>query len=229
MIGVYTTVHRFLVTAFALAAAQTASLKPVLDRMDASAAGFRSLTANIARVQYTAIIDDKSEDGGNVSLLKTKGKDVRALVEITRPAPRALALNEHKAEVFNPKANTIQEIDLGKQKGMVDQFLLLGFGVGSKELAKNYAIKYVAEEAVAGQKASKLELTPKSGDVLRHVKKIELWVSDPHGYPVQHKFIEPSGNYWLYTWSNVKLNPGLKPEQLQIKAPPNVKREYPQR
>lgn len=197
--------------------------------MDTSAPSFRSLTAKLTRLQYTAIIKDESEDGGTISLLKMKGKDIRVLVEIAHPAERYLAFGERKLEVYNPKAATVQEVDLGKERGLVDQFLLLGFGIPGRELSKNYAVRYGGEEKIGDQKASRLDLTPKSSKVLEHYNKVQLWIADPGGYPVRQKLVEPSGNYWQFTYSSVKLNAPLSAAQLQLKLPPNVKREYPQR
>jgi len=197
--------------------------------MDAAAPGFRSLTAKVARVQYTAIINEKSEDGGTVYVLRSKGKDMRFLIEFDRPAPRFVLFADRKAQVFHPRSNVVQEVDLGQQKGLVEQFLLLGFGVPGKELSKSYQVAYKGDETIAGQKTSHLELTPKSEAVRQHYNKIELWIDSSGRYPVRQKLTEPSGNYWLVTYTDVQWNPDLKPEQTALKLPPNVKREYPQR
>jgi outer membrane lipoprotein-sorting protein len=221
-----TPVALFVFTAFA--AAQP-PIQVVLARMDQAAPGFRGMTARIDRVMHTAIINDDSADSGTIAMMRGKGKDVRVLLDFTRPERRAIAFNSKTAEVFNPKINTVQIFDLGKQKSLVEQFLLLGFGASGKELVRAYNIRYVGEEAVGKAKASRLELTPKSDKVREHYTKIELWIASEGGHPVQQKLYEPSGNYMRMTYSDIKLNPGLEAAKLQLTLPADVKREYPQR
>ena len=44
-----------------------------------------------------------------------------------------------------PKSNSVEEDDLGKEKGMIDQFLLLGFGSTSRrDLQDAYTIGWAA-------------------------------------------------------------------------------------
>ena len=46
---------------------------------------------------------------------------------------------------------------------------------------------------------------------------------------MQQKFHEPSGDYRLATYSEVKWNQGFPDSALALKLPKNVKREFPQR
>jgi outer membrane lipoprotein-sorting protein len=218
----------FLTVLLAGPAFSQGSARDVLARMDAAAESFRGISAKISRVMHTAIINDNSTDGGTFRMIK-KGKDVRVLIQLDRPEPKSIAFDTRTAQIFNPKTNTVQVIDLGKQKSLVEQFLLLGFGSSGKELSKNYEIKYLGEESISSQKASRLELTPKSAKVREHYSKIELWIAANGGHPVQQKLNEPSGNYMLMTYIDIKLNPALTASELELKLPPDVKREYPQR
>lgn len=216
-------------TIVSMAMAFAESAEAVLRRMDAAGPQLRGVTANLKRVAHTAVIDDDIEETGTFSLLKGKGGDLRVIIDVQKPDVRQVALNDRKAEIFNPKANVVQEFDLGKQKGLVDQFLLLGFGVTGKELSRNYSVKYQGDASVAGQKCSQLELTPKSAEVRQHFNRIELCVAAGGGYPVRQKLSEPSGNYTEITYSDIQLNPNVNPEQFVLRLPKGVKREYPQR
>jgi len=201
----------------------------VLSRMDAAAPGFRGLTARISRITYTAVIKDSSEEQGQISLLRVKGKDIRVLTEITRPDHKFFTIGDGKVEIYTPKIATVQEIDLTRHKSLMEQFLLLGFGASGKDLVKSYSVRMAGSETIAGVKASHLELIPKSAQVKSHYNRIDLWIADPGGYPVRQKLNEPSGNYLMVTYSDIRLNPDLKPAELRLKLPAGVKREYPQK
>jgi outer membrane lipoprotein-sorting protein len=201
----------------------------VLDKMDESAAEFRSMSGKIRKVAHTAVINDDGVESGTIRLKRLGPRDIRLLVEIAEPDPKSYALQGRKAEIYYPKIQTVQEYDLGKQGQLLDQFLLLGFGTPTRELLKAYSLRVAGEETVAGQKTARVELIPKSPKVLQYLTKGELWISLTDGHTVQQKFYEPSGDYRLATYLEVKWNPALGDSEVALKLPNNVKREYPQR
>jgi outer membrane lipoprotein-sorting protein len=205
-----------------------ANLDPVLSKMDSSAAAFQSMTADIQRVSHTAVINTSETDEGNVRV-KRAGKNLRMVTELVKPDPKFLAVDGSKAELFLPKLNRVEEYDLGKNRGMVEQFFLLGFGTPRKDIERDYTVKMAGEETVAGERATKLELTPKSSQMLQHLKKAELWINSATGYPVQQKFYQAGGDYHLVTYTNLKINPAVPDSSLKLKLPKGVERVRPQK
>lgn len=195
--------------------------------MDRAAQSFRDATATVQRVDYTAVINDTSSEAGTMRMVR-RSREVRLRLDFGEPDVRTVVLAGRRAEIYYPKIQTVQVYDLGKQRELVDQFLLLGFGTSGAELRKSYAVRLVGEEAVGGTSASRLELTPKSPKAREHVVKIEMWVS-PEGHPLRHKFYKPSGDYTVITYSNLRINAGVSEASLQLALPAGVKREYPQK
>lgn len=206
-----------------------ATLDEVFRQMDASAPGFRAMAGQIQRTSYTKVIDDTTKETGSITMRKPKPTEIRALIRFTEPDEKTVSLQGTKAEIYFPKLKTVQVYDLGKQKQLVDQFVLLGFGTSGKELAKSYDVKATGEETIAGQKATRLEMVPKSAEARKHLAKIELWMSNTGAYPIQQKLYQPSGDYNLITYTDVKMNPNLADDSVQLKVPGGVKREYPQK
>lgn len=203
-------------------------LETVLARMDASAAAFKSVSANLKRVSHTAVINEDSVDSGTIKLKRTHS-DTRMIVDLTAPDKKTAALEGDKFQIYLPKIKTVQEYDLGNKRALLDQFLLLGFGTPGRELSRAYDTTLAGAETVEGHKTAHLQLIPKSPDVLKQLKKIDLWISDDTGYPVQQKFDQPSGDYTRVTFSDLKVNPNLPDSSLKLQLPKGVKREYPQR
>ena len=212
---------------FLVAASYGQNLSAVLARMDAAAVGFRSIAADMTRLTFTAVINDSSEESGTMRLLRAKPGDVRVRIDLIRPDSKTVAFSGRKAEIYNPKIQTVEEYDLGKHRNLIDQFLLLGFGTTGKEISHAYTLRYTGEEAVAGVNSSHLELTPQSTEVSQHFNRIELWIADPEGYAVRQKLHAPSGNHTTITYTAVKLNGDMNPDQLALKLPRNVKRIFP--
>ncbi len=211
-----------------LAAHAASTAKEILARMDKEAAGFRSVSADITRVKYTAILDDRSEEQGSMVIRRT-GKNLESKIQIEKPNPRAVAFSGNKVEIYYPKINTVQEFDVGKNRGLVDQFLLLGFGGSGKDLAKAYQVTVKGAETVAGVATTRLLLSPKSPKVRELLKSVEIWVPDGAAHPIRQKFVEPSDDYMEVTYREVKLNPALSNQDVRLDLPADVKREYPQR
>ena len=201
----------------------------VLAKMDESAAAFSSMSGKIRKLTHTAVINDDSVESGTIRLKRQAKGDIRLLVDIGEPDPKSYALQGPKAEIYYPKIQTVQEYDLGKQSQLLDQFLLLGFGTPTGDLLRSYTLRVAGEETVAGQKTARVELIPKSAKVLQYLSKAELWISLADGHTIQQKFYEPSGDYRLATYSEVKWDSTLSDSDLALKLPKNVKREYPQR
>jgi outer membrane lipoprotein-sorting protein len=212
-----------------LLVAKDDALVDTLARMDRAASAFKNMSANTRRVSHTAVINEDSIDSGAMWLKRSKPQEMRMLIELNEPDTKSVAFQGRKLEIYYPKIQTVQEYDVGKNRALLDQFLLLGFGTSGKELANAHGIKSLGPETVAGQKTTRLELIPKSKEVLQHLKKVELWISDASGYPVQQKFYQPAGDYMLVTYTNLKINIDLPDSALKLKLPKGVKREYPQK
>jgi len=119
--------------------------------------------------------------------------------------------------------------DLAKHGEQIDKFLMIGFGTSGMELAKDYDVTVLGTENGKGQSAIHLQLIPKDTQTRRdYVQKLELWIpSEGDPYPMREKIIEPSGDYRLVTYNDLKINPPLQPDALQLKLPPGVKVETP--
>ncbi len=207
---------------------RAATLEQVLAAMDKSGSSFRDMSASLTRVDFTAVIKDTTQETGAVKMQRAGSREVRLKIEFGEPDPRTVVFEKATAQIYYPKIQTLQIYNLGKQRSLIDQFLLLGFGSSGAELSRNYNLKAGGEEEVAGQAATRIELTPKSASALEYLKRAELWIS-PNGYPVQQKFHRPSGDYTLITYKDLKINANLPEDTFRLVLPKNVKTEYPQK
>jgi outer membrane lipoprotein-sorting protein len=211
------------------APAEDSSLAATLARMDDAAAKFKGLQADMQKIAHTAVINEDSVDAGTIAVKRPNPHDIRVLMNFQPPNPRQVMIAGVKGAIYYPGMNTVQEYDLGKSRSLVEQFMLLGFGSNSKDLESAYSIRLGGPETVAGQKATRIELIPKSQDVLEHLKRVDLWISDTMGIAVQQKLFEPGGDYLLATYTNIKLRLNLPDSAVKLDLPKSVKREYPQK
>jgi outer membrane lipoprotein-sorting protein len=211
------------------APAADSSLASTLARMDEAAAKFKGLQADVQKIAHTAVINEDSVDAGTIVVKRPKPYEIRVLFDFQPPNTRQVVIAGVKGAIYYPGINTVQEYDLGKSRSLVEQFMLLGFGSNSKDLESAYSIRLGGPETVAGQKTTRLELIPKSPDVLAHLKRVDLWISDATGIAVQQKLYETGGDYLLATYTNIKLRTNLPDSAVKLDLPKSVKREYPQK
>jgi outer membrane lipoprotein-sorting protein len=206
--------------------AQSSALNEVFARMDKAAPQFKSVTADFQRDVYTVVIDDHEKDGGTIKARREKSHDTRMLIELSGADGKKISVDGGTLSVYTPKLKTVQVFDI--RKGLVDQFLLLGFGASSADLKADYDVTLQGTEKLGIETAWHLQLVPKSPDVLKNLKKAELWVGQTSGLPLQEKlFTSASGDYQLVVYSNVKLNPSLSDGSLKLNYPKGVTVERP--
>jgi outer membrane lipoprotein-sorting protein len=175
----------------------------VLRMMDASAKSFKSLTADIEHVKYTAVVKDTSAETGQIFLRH----DQKMRVEILQPDKRTILRTGDSLFIYSPKINRVEEYNLGKNRSMIDQYLLLGFGSKSVNLKKSYEVSLLGEEDLDQRKAAVLELTPKSQEVRAQIAKIQMWIDEASWLPIQQKFYEATdGDYTVFHYTKVKEN-----------------------
>jgi outer membrane lipoprotein-sorting protein len=213
--------------ALTLAAQAPDPLNGAFARMDKTAQQFKAVTADIKRDVYTVVIDDHEKDTGTIKARRDKSHDTRMLIEFSGADARKISVEGAIIRVYTPKIKSVQEFDK-IAKGLVDQFLLLGFGVSSADLKENYDVTSLGMEKLGIENSLHLQLIPKSKDVLKNLKKAELWISDTSGLPIQEKlYTSTTGDYELIAYSNVKLNPSLSDGDLKLKYPNGVTVDHP--
>jgi outer membrane lipoprotein-sorting protein len=215
-----------LLCALPLAAADP--LQAVLARIDEAAAGFTGLTANIQRVTFYPVIDQKEEQKGTL-VVKRRNKSLRALFDNKEPNPQQIVYTGKQAEIYTPKRNTIEYYDVDKKFGaQINLYLSLGFGATSAELKQSYSISYGGPETTEnGQKTSRLTLIPRKPDNSLGLTKVEIWISDETGLAVKQKLYMAGGEYQQATYSNMQVNPNIPDSAVTLKAPKDAKKEYP--
>jgi outer membrane lipoprotein-sorting protein len=203
-------------------------LADVLARMDAAAREFQSFSAKVKRVEFTAVLNESSERSGSVLLRRTRS-GASGIMEFGEPDPSVVRFGGRTVETFYPRANTVEVIDIGKNAGAVEQFLLLGFGTTGAEIRRGYDTKLGGVESIGAVHTTRIELFPKGREAKNLVAKIELWIPEGQANPIQEKVTRPSKDYTLISYSETKLNAPPAESAFELKLPANVRKIYPQK
>jgi outer membrane lipoprotein-sorting protein len=208
-------------------ASQTAAnwtIEGVLGMMDKSARDFHTLTADIEHIKYTAVVKDTSTETGHIFVRR----DEKMRIEIMKPDLRTILRTGDSLFIYNPKINRVEEYDLGKNRSMVDQYVLLGFGTKSDNIKKSYLVSVIGEEELDHKKTVVLELTPKSDQIRNQIIKIQMWIDEASWLPIQQKFFEAgSGDYFLFHYVNAMKNLKISDAKFKQDWPKSVTRVKP--
>jgi len=200
------------------------TIEGILGMMDKSAQDFRTLTADIEHIKYTAVVKDTSTETGHIFVRR----DEKMRIEIAKPDLRTILRTGDSLFVYNPKINRVEEFDLGKNRSMVDQYVLLGFGTKSDNIRKSYLVSVVGEEELDHKKTVVLELTPKSDQIRNQIIKIQMWIDEASWLPIQQKFFEAgSGDYFLFHYINAMKNLKIGDGKFRQDWPKSVSRVKP--
>jgi len=208
-------------------AAQTAAkwtIEGVLEMMDKSAKDFRTLTADIENVKYTAVVKDSSTETGQIFVRR----DQKMRIEFTKPEARTILRTGDSLFLYNPKLNRVEEYDLGKNRAMVDQYIRLGFGTKSDDLRKSYEVAVTGEEELDHRKTIVLELTPKADQIRSQITRIQMWIDEASWLPIQQKIFESgSGDYILFHYTSMMKNLKINDSKFKQDWPKNASHEKP--
>lgn len=204
-----------------------AELETVLAEMDKASASFQGMTADLRWVTHTALVDDTSEEIGRL-WVKREGNGATTLrIAFEKPAEKHVLISGSYVQIYTPKINQVDEYDLSTSKSKIKQALTFGFGPSGESLLKDYEVSVTGEEEAAGVDTIKLILVPKDPEAKAKMPRLEMWVSKDSWQPVQQKLTQRGGDYRLYEYGGVAVNPPLKDADLKLKIPKKAKRVKP--
>ena len=206
----------FLIAPVAWPQGDSAALDHVLTAMDNAAKGFHTAEANFTFDQYTKLVNDHDLQKGKL-YFRRQGADVETAADFSEPKQYAIYSNG-MAQLYIPKTDTVNQYKAEKSRSQVDAMLLLGFGGGGHSLLSNFDVAYAGTENINGVNAAKLELTPKSKDMLKNITKIVLWIDPARGISVQQQMLFPGGDYRMAKYSDIQLNKKVSDEVFKLKT-----------
>jgi outer membrane lipoprotein-sorting protein len=200
------------------------TLEGVLRQLDAAAKDFHSLSADVERTKVTVVVNDHSTETGTILV-----RGEKMLLELKAPDARTILRTGDNLYIYTPGLKRVEEYNLGKNRALVDQFLLLGFGTEGKQLEKGYLIALLKEDKLDDRKTIELELTPKSEAVRNQIAKIQIWLDESSWLPVQQQFYEAgTGDYFIVRYSKVVRNAGIGESEFKPHWPKGTEKVKPQ-
>ena len=204
-------------------ASSNSSLEGVLTQMDSAAAQFRNAEADFVWDQYQKVVNETDTQKGKVYYRRTGKGETQMSANIQSPEQKYLVFADGKIRLYQPKIQQVNEYDAGKNRDQFQSFLVLGFGGRGHDLPMQFEVKFVGYENVDGVKTAKLELIPKAPNVKNMFAQIVIWIDPARGISLKQQFFEPSGDYRIADYSNIKLNGKVPDDVFKLHTSGSVK------
>lgn len=203
------------------------NLESVLAAMDRAADNFKTAEASFVWDQYSKVVSDHDLQKGTM-YFRRASNGVEMASDITAPARKYVLFAGGKMQVYQPEIEQVTVYNAGKSRADFETFLVLGFGGRGHDLQKSFDVHFDGAENLDGVQAAKLTLTPKQVKVRNMFQQIILWIDPARGISVQQQLIEPSGDYRLAKYSNIKINQNIPNDVFKLKTSGKTKWVRPQ-
>ena len=198
-------------------------LETVLKQMDTASGQFRNAEADFVWDQYQKVVNETDTQKGKVYYRRTGKGDIQMMANIQSPEQKYVLYADGKVRLYQPRIQQINEYDAGKNRDQFQSFLVLGFGGAGHDLLKQFDVNFGGDEELDGVKTAKLELVPKAANVKNMFNQIVIWIDAPRGISLKQQFFEPSGDYRIAHYTNIKLNGKVPDDAFKLHTSGSVK------
>jgi outer membrane lipoprotein-sorting protein len=201
------------------AADAQAELSRVIAQMDRTANNFHTTQAQFVWTQYISVVDEKDVQKGTV-YFRRSAQQVEMAADITEPTPKQVLFSDSKVQMYQPKTGQYNQYDTGKYQGVVESFLVLGFGGSGQDMLKSFTVTYLGKETMDDVAVAKLDLVPKSEKARNTFEHICLWIDLARGVSLQQQMFapKPDKDYRLASYSHIVVNEKIPDSVFKIRT-----------
>lgn len=187
--------------------AQDAKLQDILKQMDASAAKFQDVQADIAVDNYTAVVKDHEIQKGITAFRRVGGEMQMAMVlDKDQPGERDILYKNGELDLYQPGAKQETIASAGANKAEYDSLLATGFGASGKDVTAQWDVTLQGMEPIDGVQTAKLDLVSKQANIRNNFSHITIWVDPARDVSLKIVMLQPSGDSRTASYSNIRYN-----------------------
>jgi outer membrane lipoprotein carrier protein len=219
-------------TAVALAQTQPATRPAGVDdatwrrmlQIDQKGATVTDLSADFEQRKVTAMLKKPLVSSGRVYV---RGSAMLWATE--KPEPNVLQITAREARIYYPSQKTIEVYPIEQKLGELAASPLPRLATLQQHFTfEPLPLAEMGEKNGGGDgRYLALKMTPTNPALREHVEQVRVLLDSSSGLIVRLEMRDADGDRTLLTFSSPKINAGLKEQDLEIKAPPDVKVTHP--
>lgn len=191
--------------------AQNADLQKVLNQMDASAAKFQNVQAEISVDNYTAVVQDHEIQKGTTAFRRVNGSmEMRTHLEASGGGSATELLYKNgELDYYLPQSKQETIFAAGANRQQYDSLLATGFGATGKDLSAAWTVTFQGMENAGGVQVAKLDLVSKQENIRNNFSHITIWIDLSRDISLKQMMVQPSGDSRTVVYSNIRYNTRL--------------------
>ena len=180
-----------------------------LKRIEKSQSDHKDFIGKFKQEKHIALFDEVIESGGR--FVFRKPNNVRW--EYEKPHQSILVIAGDDGQKWTETTRKVEKFKLSDDRGLdaVVKQLFTWFKGEFTKLGDDYEVE------IAERSPTKLKMTPKKEIVKKFIASIEVKFGEKDESIATVKITEPGDDYVLYTFSDTKLDSGVKDEEFEIK------------
>ncbi len=202
-----------------LGRAQDANLQTAYKQMDASAAKFQDVQADISVDNYTAVVQDHQIQKGSTAFRRA-GSSIEMAMTLDKgqQGERDILYKNGQLEYYQPGAKQETIFSAGANRAEYDSLLATGFGATSKDLNAGWEVTWQGTEVVDGVQTVKMDLVPRLSNIRNNISKLTIWVDLARDISLKQVMLQPDGDSRTVSYSNVRYNAHLGDKLFTLKV-----------
>ncbi|CAG0982366.1 hypothetical protein PLCT2_01984 [Planctomycetaceae bacterium] len=180
-----------------------------LQRIEKSQSDHKDFIGKFKQEKHILLFDEKIESNGR--FVFRKPNNVRW--EYEKPHQSILVIAGDDGQKWTETTKKVEKFKLSDDRGLdaVVKQLFTWFKGEFTKLGDDYDVE------IAERSPTKLKMTPKKDVVKKFIASIEVKFTEKDAAIASVKITEPGDDYVLYTFSETKLDSGVKDEEFEIK------------
>ncbi len=177
-----------------------------------------TMTANFSQRKETSLAKEPLISSG---IVKFKRPDKVHFV-YARPQEMEIALEGKTIWIYYPVRSQAEKYFYGGSRRMT-QYLEPITGIFQKtfsQVQESYSLIYLGVES---ERLYRFRLQPKDEKIRKFLSRVDLWIDKASGAILRFEMIEAGQDRLFLEFSDLRINPPLKDEELAIRIPPSVR------
>jgi len=199
--------------------AQDANLQKAYTQMDAAAAKFQDVQADISVDNYTAVVQDHQIQKGSTAFRRA-GSSIEMAMTLDKgqSGERDILYKNGQLAYYQPVAKQETILSAGANRAEYDSLLATGFGATSKDLISGWDVTFQGTEAIDGIQTAKLDLVPRLSNIRSNISKLTIWVDLTRDISLKQVMVQPDGDSRTVTYSNIRYNTHVSSSLFTLKV-----------
>jgi outer membrane lipoprotein-sorting protein len=191
-------------------------------QIDAQGAKVADLKADFTQEKFTALLKKPLISSGVIAI---KGPAV--LWKTTQPAPTIMRIDEKEARLFFPEQKVLEVYAVDQQMGALAASPFPRLGIIKRYFNfERIAAKDLSPDADES-KFLALRMRPTDAELAKHLDQVCVILEISTGLVLKAQTIDADGDRMVMSFSNIKVNSGLKDRDVELEVPPGVKVTHP--